>query len=52
LDLRDYFEVSSAHIVQAALVELYRSGRINEQELREQLKPLGIDADKPDPLAR
>ena len=51
-DLRDYFEVSSAHIVQAALVELYRSGRINEQELREQLKPLGIDADKPDPLAR
>jgi hypothetical protein len=38
--------------VQAALVELYRSGRINEQELREQLKPLGIDADKPDPISR
>ena len=51
-DLRDHFEVSAAHIVQTALVELYRSGRISEQELREQLAPLEIDPGKADPVAR
>ena len=51
-DLRDYFEVSAKHIVQAALVGLYREGRISEQEMREQLAPLGIDANKADPAAR
>ena len=51
-DLRDHFEVSAAHIVQAALVALYRDGRIGEQELREQLEPLGIDGGKVDPVAR
>jgi pyruvate dehydrogenase E1 component len=51
-DLRDHFEVSAAHIVQAALVELYRDGKISEQEMRAQLQPLGIDADKPEPAAR
>jgi pyruvate dehydrogenase E1 component len=51
-DLRDHFEVSAAHIVQAALVGLYREGRIGEQEMREQLAPLGIDADKCDPAGR
>ena len=50
--LRDHFEVGSSHIVQAALVELYRSGRISEQEMREQLGPLGIDTQKVDPAAR
>jgi pyruvate dehydrogenase E1 component len=51
-DLRDHFEVSAAHIVQAALVELHRSGRISEQVLREQTSTLGIDAQKVDPAAR
>jgi len=51
-DLRDHFEVSAAHIVQAALVELYRRGRISEQEMREQTGPLGIAAGKSDPVAR
>jgi pyruvate dehydrogenase E1 component len=51
-DLRDHFEVSSAYIVQAVLVELYRSGRISEQEMREQLAPLNIDPGKSDPVAR
>ncbi len=51
-DLRDHFEVSTAHIVQAALVELYRSGRMSEQVLREQTSTLGIDAQKVDPAAR
>jgi pyruvate dehydrogenase E1 component len=51
-DLRDFFEVSAAHIVQAALVELYRMGRISESELREQLAGLDIDPDKVDPVSR
>ena len=51
-DLRDHFEVSASHIVQAALVELYRSGRIDEQEMRAQVAGLGIDAQKLDPAAR
>ena len=44
--------MSADHIVQAALVELYRRGSINEQEMREQTAPLGIDPDKVDPAAR
>jgi pyruvate dehydrogenase E1 component len=51
-DLRDHFEVSARHIVQAALGALFRLGRIDEDTLREQLAPLGVDADKPDPVAR
>lgn len=51
-DLRDHFEVSADHIVQAALVQLYRSGRIGEREMKEQLEPLGIVPDKIDPAAR
>jgi pyruvate dehydrogenase E1 component len=51
-DLRNHFEVSAEHIVQAALVQLYRDGKIDEGQLRDQLAPLGIDADKDDPTAR
>jgi pyruvate dehydrogenase E1 component len=51
-DLRDHFEVSVDHIVQAALVELYRRGLIGEQELRDQIAPLGIDPGKLDPVSR
>ena len=51
-DLRDHFEVSAAHIVHTALVALHRAGRISEQQLRAQLAPLGIDANKGDPAAR
>jgi pyruvate dehydrogenase E1 component len=51
-DLRDHFEVSARHIVQAALVGLYREGRISEQAMRDQLAPLGIQPDKIDPAAR
>ncbi len=51
-DLRDHFEVSAAHIVQAAVVGLYRQQRITEQELKDQLAPLGIDAEKIDPVSR
>jgi len=51
-DLRNHFEVSAAHIVQAALVDLYRKGTIGEQEMREQLDKLAIDPAKIDPVAR
>lgn len=51
-DLRDYFEVSSSHIVQAALVGLYRQGKIGESVLKEHLASLGIDGRKPDPIHR
>jgi pyruvate dehydrogenase E1 component len=51
-DLRDHFEVSVDHIVQAALVQLYRLGLVGEQELCEQLEPLGIDPGKLDPVSR
>jgi pyruvate dehydrogenase E1 component len=51
-DLRNHFEVSSAHIVQAALVDLYRKGRISEQEMKDHLGDLGIDSNKVDPAGR
>ena len=51
-DLRNHFEVSSAHIVQAALVDLYRKGRISEQEMKDHLGDLGIDSNKIDPAGR
>ena len=45
-DLREHFEVNAAHIVQAALVGLYRDGVLPEQELQAQLAELAIDPDK------
>jgi pyruvate dehydrogenase E1 component len=51
-DLRNHFEVSADHIVGAVVVQLYRGGMISDREMREQLEPLGIDPDKPAPLAR
>jgi pyruvate dehydrogenase E1 component len=51
-DLRNHFEVSAAHIVNAAIVGLYRQGRISERDMSVQLGQLGIDVTKPDPAAR
>ncbi|KAA1193390.1 pyruvate dehydrogenase (acetyl-transferring), homodimeric type [Pseudohalioglobus sediminis] len=50
--LRDHFEVSARHIVQAGLVSLYRGGAIDETTLRSQIDELGVDASKPDPALR
>ncbi len=50
--LRDHFEVSARHIVQAVLVSLYRGGAIDETTLRSQIDELGVDASKPDPALR
>lgn len=51
-DLRDHFEVSARHIVQAALAGLYRQGRIDSATLQAQTSGLGIDPAKADSSAR
>ncbi|MEH6591373.1 MAG: pyruvate dehydrogenase (acetyl-transferring), homodimeric type [Halioglobus sp.] len=51
-DLRDHFEVSAAHIVQAALVSLYRDGQLGEQEMKEHLAQLNLDPMKQNPTSR
>jgi pyruvate dehydrogenase E1 component len=51
-DLRDHFEVSDGHIVQAALVSLYRSGQLGEQEMKEHLAALNLDPLKQNPTSR
>lgn len=50
--LRDHFEISNGHIVQTALVSLYRQGKLAQESLEEQLKALGIEPDKPNPINR
>ena len=51
-DLRDHFEISQRHIVQAALVSMYRQGKLKKAALKKQLATLGIAAEKLDPMAR
>ena len=51
-DLRDHFEISQRHIVQAALVSMYRQGTLKKAALKKQLATLGIAAEKLDPMAR
>jgi pyruvate dehydrogenase E1 component len=51
-DLRDHFEISDRHILQAVWVALYRQGTLSEAGLSEQLDALVIDPGKPDPTAR
>jgi pyruvate dehydrogenase E1 component len=51
-DLRDHFEISRRHIVQAALVSLYGEGKLDKAGLEARMGELAIEADKPDPAAR
>jgi pyruvate dehydrogenase E1 component len=51
-DLRDHFEICQRHIVQAALVSMYRQGSLKKAELKKRLARLDIKADKVDPVAR
>jgi len=51
-DLRDHFEICHRHIVQAALVALYRGGDLTASALKKRLAALAIDADKSDPMER
>jgi pyruvate dehydrogenase E1 component len=50
--LRKYFEISPEYICHAALVGLYRDGKLNTMELKKQLKGLDVDADKLNPMDR
>ena len=47
--LRDFFEVDYRHIAIAALYELCREGRIDEETVNEAISEFGIDRGKPSP---
>ena len=49
--LRRFFEVDRAHIAWTALVGLNRRGQFDDRDLQQARSDLGIDADKPFPLA-
>jgi pyruvate dehydrogenase E1 component len=51
-DLRDHFEICHRHITHAALVALYRDGKIDRAALEQQMKDLVIVGDKLDPMSR
>ncbi|MDD9896397.1 MAG: pyruvate dehydrogenase (acetyl-transferring), homodimeric type [Gammaproteobacteria bacterium] len=51
-DLRDYFEISADYICHAALVGLFRDGKVSSAELKKQLKKLKIDPEKVNPINR
>ena len=48
--LRNYFEIDAAMIAYAALVELFRQGKIDEKAIEQARTQLGIDPDKVNPL--
>ncbi|WP_151702921.1 pyruvate dehydrogenase (acetyl-transferring), homodimeric type [Nitrincola alkalilacustris] len=47
-DLRDHFEVDARYIAWAAMVHLYRDGRIDSERLNDARTKLSIPLDKPD----
>lgn len=51
-DLRDYFEINPDYICQAALVGLFKAGRLEKAGLKKHLKDLNIDASKANPMHR
>jgi pyruvate dehydrogenase E1 component len=51
-DLRDHFEVSARHILQASLAGLYRQGLADAATIEAQLSELGLQAYKADPAGR
>jgi pyruvate dehydrogenase E1 component len=48
--LRDYFEVDARHIVHATLTAMAERGELDREELREAMRRLEIDPDKPNPM--
>ncbi len=48
--LRDFFEVDARHITLAALYSLAREGDIPHEEVKQAMKDLQIDSDKPNPI--
>ena len=47
--LRDFFEVDYRHIAVAALSELCREGKVDEETVSEAISEFGIDRGKPNP---
>ena len=50
-NLRALFEIDPPHIAAATLASLARSGALPAARVTKQLRELGIDPDKTDPLA-
>ena len=48
--LRDFFEVDAKHIAWAALVLLFREGKIAKETLNSARNKLGIRAEKANPM--
>jgi pyruvate dehydrogenase E1 component len=48
--LRDFFEVDARYITLAALYSLAREGDIPHEEVKQAMKDLQIDSDKPNPI--
>ncbi len=51
-DLREYFEINPDYICHAALVGLFREGRLKTSQLKKHLQGLNIDANKANPMDR
>ncbi len=49
VNLRRFFEVDADHIAGAAMVDLYRQGKVTKTELTKAVKKYGIQGDKPNP---
>lgn len=50
--LRDFFEVDSRHITVAVLSALARDGKISVRAVKQAMKELEIDTERPDPFSR
>ena len=51
-ELRNYFEISSDHIVHTALVDLHKTNSISKKRLQSLLKQVDVDPEKPNPVQR
>ena len=49
-ELRRFFEIDAAHIAYAAIVGLYKEGKIDDGTLKQAGKDLSIEPDKPNPM--
>lgn len=49
-NLRDFFEVNAAHIVYAALVQLFRQDKISSKDITKAIKELNIDTKRDNPV--
>jgi pyruvate dehydrogenase E1 component len=50
--LRDHFEISADYIAHAALVSLYKDGKLDKQRFNENCDDLNINNSKQDPVSR